>query len=361
MTNNSFSMKLIRNTALAGLCMVGLSSCNFFYDNLPECEPSAVQINFTYTVNLDHQDKFDESVHCVDLYIFKVTNDTKADGEHTTLVDTYHNPDRLNSGDVSVYRQLEPGVYKAVVYGGMNCSQSSFAFKQLFQDDDDISVEDLQVALEKNLYFDDTNETGDANEDGIDHSALELHDHFWGQSENFVVNETGSTPIVIDVMKNTNVIDIYIVDTEKNELEAHDYRMYILDDNNEMGSDNMLTTSGDIKYRPYIKENSVNPNDATWPAIQTSFYVSKLSVRRTPEFQVINKVLGDNDPIFTDGGLLNKLLGDLVGSTPEIKQDFLNRADKYTVTYVVDFKKRTWVSVTIEVDGWVTKYDNADY
>ena len=354
-------MKLIRNAVLASFGALALSSCHAFHDDLPECPKPMAEIKFTYTQNMDFEDQFKESVHCLDLYIFKVLDGTKAEGATTSLVKTYHNENRMADGTVSQTMELEPGNYQAVVYGGMNCSQSSFAFKNLFSENPSVSVEDLEVALQSQFYFDETDETGDPEEDGIDHSALELHNHFYGTG-NFTVTDMQTTPVVIDMMRNTNTINLYIVDKDAYDLEAHDYRMYIIDDNNEMGPDNLLIDSDDIVYRPYIKENTnVTYNNKNYPGIQTSFTVSKLSTRRSPKIAIINKSIGNEKPmLYTD--LLPLLLAikekDPVGKTLDT-QDYLNRENEWTITCEIDVAKNTWVSITIKVKDWEVRYDNA--
>lgn len=359
-------MNLIRNLAVGSIGVLALTSCNSLYDKLPECPPPGAHIAFTYTQNMDFQDYFAEQVHCLDLYVFKVNEGTKADYS-TTLYKTYHNENRMADGTVSVPMDLEPGKYQAVVYGGMNCSESSFAFTSLFNDDDNISIEELEVAMLTNYYFDDSPWTGDYDEDGIDHSALELHDHFYGKSDVFSVGDRDYTPVTIDVMKNTNVINFYIYDKDNYPLEAHDYRMYIIDDNNEMGPDNMLIDGDDIIYRPYIKENkSFIPAKKTsqYAGVQTSFSVSKLSTRRSPRFAIINKAIGEENPIFTDSDLRTKLLDAkdaYPGHENMADQEFLNRENNWDIYVEIDVTKNTWVSITIKVKDWEVRYDNINY
>ena len=362
---NSSRLNLIRNTALASVGLVLLSGCHAFKDDLPKCPEPMANISFSYTMNMDYQDYFASSVHCLDLYVFKVIDSEARDGNASTvLVEKRHqeNNDVIKTGNLSFNIPLVPGKYQAVVYGGMNCTESSFD-KIFAENDKNLSIDDLYVAMSTKFYYDNSPETGDPEEDGIDHSALELHDHFYGISNVFDVLEQTTTPIKIDMMKNTNIINFYIVDKDKYDLEAHDYRMYIIDDNNEMGPDNLLIDSDDIVYRPYIKENTVSPKDATCPAIQSSFSVSKLSTRRTPKFAVVNKVLGNDRPLLVMNDLLDKLLAakdSFPGASSMDDQEFLNRNDEWTIITEMDIAKQTWVSITVKVRDWEVRYDNIE-
>lgn len=365
-------MKLIRNTVLATVGGVLLTGCNAFKDDLPECQ---TVINFTYTMNMDFEDQFAQSVHCLDLYIFKVTEGTKAEGsKHTTLLPEFNtsidNNDLIKNGGFSVSLKLDEGEYQAVVYGGMACSEASFALTNLMNTDDDISVEDLAVALNKDLYFDGSDDTPNYDDD-IDRSNLELHNHFYGTTS-FTVNAQGNsnTPAVtVDLMRNTNTINLYVVDKDRYSLDAANYHFFILDDNNTMNHENMLTTSGEIAYRPYFKDNVTHDIEGStyfgWPAAKASFTVSKLSANRNPQIIICNK----NYNVLENGTkdllpILKKSMDqdDRTSNmdNPNSFQEYLNRQNEWSITAEIDVVKNTVLGITIKVRDWEVRIDNIE-
>lgn len=354
-------MKLIRNSVLASLGIMFLTGCHAFKDDLPNCPKPMAEIKFSYTMNMALEDRFAESVHCIDLYVFRVVDnanaETKADGKTTQFVAEYHedNNDVIRTGKLTVTMELAPGDYQAVVYGGMSCSQSSF--DKLFTENENLTVDDLQVALNTNYYFDDTDETGDPTDDDIDRSALELHDHFFGIAS-FSVYEQTTTPVTIDVMKNTNTIHVKLKNDDGSAIDPEEFRMYIVDDNNFLDSDNEIFETGAIAYRPYFKDFETPGELSTMKA---SFNVSKLHKENDPRLIVLSKTRIDKQ-LMIDQHLMSGILAakdafGTLGSQMD-DQEFLDRNDEWEFTFTIDTVKNTWLSLTIKVNDWEVRFDN---
>lgn len=349
-------MKLIRNAIMAALPLTILASCHAFKDDLPLCPAPMAEIKFTYTMNMDFDDKFADKVHCIDLYVFKVVENpaTKAGDVITKFVAEYHedNNDVIKTGQFSITMELEPGNYQAVVYGGMSCSQASF--DKLFKEDENLTIEDLEVALNSSYYFDNSDATGDPTGD-IDRSALELHDHFFGTTS-FSVEDQQTTPVTIDLMKNTNTIHVKLINDDDSVINPEDFNMYIVDDNNNLDADNEIMESGAIAYRPFFKDYA-DPADHS--VALASFNVSKLKKENDPRLIVLDKNRTDNS-LLIDEHLMNGILAakDAFNAAGMDDQEFLDRNDEWEFIFRIDTVKNAWISVTIKVRDWEVRFDN---
>lgn len=343
------------------LSALSLGSCNLLYDDLqpcPEKEVPRAQINFTFTQNMEFEDQFADKVHCIDLYIFKhggtivYQHHQESDNESTRSVDNMHT------------LELEPGFYDAVVYGGMFCTQSSFQL--VYTGDNDLTLNDLEVALDKSYYFDASEETGDPSDHLEDHSTLEIHDHFYGIKENFLVEEEGDTSITIDLERNTNRINVKLFYADNSAIDVNDYRLYIIDDNNSFDTNNDLTESGLIAYRPYSKTNLTENGK---PMAEADFTVSKLYKnnkdqfgRITPELVVVDKNTGEYVVDYED--LMPYLLAAkdaYSNATGMSDEEFLRRNYEWNIEVKLGVTKNTWLSIIIKVDDWEVRFDNIEF
>lgn len=342
----------IRNAILLGLTACCLSSCSLFKEELAECpvtELPKVNISFSYTMNMDGRDKFPESVHCLDVYVFK------KDGE-IVYYNFEEDNEKIKGGDLSYDLSLQPGEYEAVVYGGMNCTASSF--DKIFSEEEGLTADILEVELNSSYYTDE--DSGYPEDDDIDFESLELHDHFYGNAE-FDVKEEENDPVVVDLYKNTNTINIYLVNEDSSDISVEDFRYYIIDDNNSFNNLNNLNETGTIIYRPYLKQDVITPGTENIPAAEASFKVSKLSIRRQPSLVVINNEKGNQSPIIDHLPLLDKILAakEAYPSASNMDdQEFLYREDTWDIICTLDTVKNTWLSLIVRVGDWVVRYDN---
>lgn len=345
----------------AGVMM--LSSCDSLYDKLqpcPEVEPPMARINLTFTQNMEFEDLFGDQVHCIDLYLFN---------HGGNLVYEHHQESETKSTrsvDNQISLSLEPGYYDIMVYGGMFCTQSSF--KMAYDINEDIRIKDLEVTLDQSFYFDDSDDTGDATEHIDDHSVLEMHDYFFGSQENFYVDESGLTTLTIDLERNTNRINVKLYNSDNSNIDVNDYRLYIIDDNNTFNSQNELTESGLIAYRPYSKENIEEDNI---PKASSSFTVSKLYKNDsyqfgeiTPQLVVIDKEIGEESPVVDHQDLMPYLLAakDAYSNGTSMTDDeFLRRNYEWTIELVIDKENNSWISLTVKIDDWEVRFNNAEF
>lgn len=357
--------KLIRSVFLAPLAVVLLTGCNSLYDKLQPCPPEKeapmTQITLTFTQNMEFEDQFDGKVHCIDLYLFAHGGRLVYE-HHQESEDT----ESTRAVDNTVTLELEPGYYDAVVYGGMFCTQSSF---QLAYDvDKEIKLQDLEVALDKSFYFDNSEETGDPSEHIDDHSVLQMHDYFFGSKLNFYVGEEGLSSFTIDLERNTNLINVALYNSDNSAIDVNDYRLYIIDDNNTFNSSNDLTESGLIAYRPFSKEN-IEENGI--PKATSSFTVSKLYKNSTdkfgdisPQLVVIDKEKGETEPVVDHEDLMPFLLAakDAYSQASGMSDDeFLRRNYEWNIEIKLDVEKSTWMSVIIRVNDWEVRFDNIEF
>lgn len=280
MIQKPYKMKLIRNVALAALGVFALTSCDAFKDDLGTC-PKA-QINLTFTWNMNFIDKFQDDVHCIDVYVFQITG-TKAVNDYQTKFFTYAelSENEIKSGvsSVDLNQNLKPGEtisegrYIAVIHGGNNCSLSSF--DKGFDLNENLTLSDLSLHLNES-YYDNPNLTEDQRKE------LEIHDSFFGIQE-FTVSNGSTTVTTIDLKRNTNKIHVNMVYKDQSLFtDFTDYDLEITDDNNDLLNDNTVEPTGVVTYRPFSK--TVSADKKTHSSI---FSVSRLVNDVNPNLPVL--------------------------------------------------------------------------
>lgn len=321
--NNKF--KLVRNIALASVGLMSLASCDAFKDDLPTCPKAQMQMTFTW--NMDFIDRFQDDVHCIDVYIFNVVG-TKVGENYETKFFTYAelNEDQIKAGNNSVdlNAHLKPGEtlaegkYIAVIYGGNNCSLTSF--DKTFTVDENLTLHDLSLHLNESKY-DNPNLTE------AERGELELHDSFFGIQE-FEVKANQLTNTVVDLKRNTNKIHVnmYYKDQVTAFNDINDYSLEIVDDNNDLLFNNRVDETGEVTYRPFEK-SLVNSNKNH----NSTFSLSRLVIdgnENLPELRIANnnpKTKADGEPQYiqlTEDGSPWKLIDHIKQS--DRYKDFLN-------------------------------------
>lgn len=319
-------MRLIRNVAAASIGILAMSSCTSFNDNLQPCpDPTpdpvptkqAAELTFVYDYNMDYKDYFDVQVHCIDLYLFD---------ENGNKVTSYHDSDKDNGGNYSVPIDLYPGDYTVVVYGGTACKDASF--EKLFEDNDNLKLTDLKVDMKKS-YFYMKDESTDApgslystlSEE--EHNSLRLHRLFYGQSK-FKIEDTKAAVAIdpIPLQRNTNIIKVSISNKNGNTILKDDYHLLIADDNNTYNYKNELEKTGEIYYRPYVKDDNTSDNE-----MSAEFTISRLVTSNNPLLVITD---ANSQKVVPDVNIKKKILESNTTSLPE--QEYLDRENSWLIT-----------------------------
>lgn len=361
MISNYDRMRLIRNGVLTALCALSMVSCSMFHDNLPPCpEKPATVLTFSYKYNLLNADAFASQVHCVDVYVF--------DEEGKFVIDHHEeNNDLIKTGTFSVSLQLEPGGYQAIVYGGTACSEASF--EKLFEVNPSLTIEDLEVAMKNSFYYDESEDTGNLDDDlddpdnDLDRANLKLHDYFFGTTSFRVSEDMGSgvQPVEVPMMRNTNTIQVSLQNISGEPIDVSDFHFTISDDNNTFDNGNNLTTSGEISYRPFSKINKstglTEDGENVINVAVAHFTVSRIVIDKptTPMLKVDNAE-GENVinlPIVNYMMLFkNEYYSDMDD------QEYLDRENNWKFIFFLDDSKGgSWITTRIVVNDWEVRED----
>ena len=351
------------------LFILFISSCSDINDELAPCpEPSSIEMHFEYTYNMIGGDAFSRKVHCLSIYIFDEKGIFKRE---------YHIPENagISENDFSIDISIEPGKYKCVAYGGMECPDASFSHLNSFIEDA-TSIKEIQVEL---------------NEECISHDSeitlRNLHDHFYGSS-GFSVPENGKVAVTVPMMCNTNSLHIALQHVSGSIIDVNDFDFEITDDNNTFNAYNELISTGEITYHPWKMENhsilptsnsiiseegsinvareeEENGKDGFYTAT-ASFKVSRIVPSGTAKtsqtrLTVIRK--NDGQKILSlplvDYMLLFK---DHINSRDNLTdQEYLDRENNWQFVFFLDDTTDSWINSHIIINDWVVRFNNQKY
>lgn len=350
-------MKLIRNLAVCSLSLMAMSSCTMFNDNLSPCPDPVTELSFKYDYNMDMTDKFADEVHCLDLYLFD---------ESGKIVTTHHEEsnDAIKNKGFKISKNLLPGKYTAVVFGGTSCQDASFDKK--FSENENLTVTDLKVDM-KNAYYYVYDQSTAYNTGGLyselteaEHRNLELHNLYYGSAV-FEVPEDEDVTVVppINMQRDTNTILVNIINENGKALNRNDCHLILKDDNNTFDYKNDLQQTGIIYYRPYLKNDQDKLN-----ALNAQFTISRLISANKP--QLILKASDDieADKVKPGENIENHaLIVDVLAKIREYKekqeetvksmpeQEYLDRENKWLIEITIP-DDASWLDAKVEVKNW---------
>ena len=111
-------------TAFIAVQAITFASCNsVFYDDLEPCD-EGLRLRFVYDYNMEFANAFPSQVDCLTLLVYD------KDGKYLAT-QTVTDPELLSDEDWRMTLDLTPGTYQLMAYGGMACSETSFAFDPL--------------------------------------------------------------------------------------------------------------------------------------------------------------------------------------------------------------------------------------
>ena len=224
-----------RNATGFAICMALLpllASCGLVREDLEPCPDPQLELRFVYTYNMERANAFPSQVDCLTVYFFN---------EEDKLVKTEFITDRslLSDEEWRMRPELEPGKYRVVAYGGMECENASFYRVGNFPEGSHFT--NLRVQMDPNCL--------------TDPEKFRLHNHYYGSVE-FTMDDREDTKVTVPMMRNTNSIQIALQNEYTNQpIDHKDFTFEITDDNNDFNHDNSLNPTGEILYQPWKKEN----------------------------------------------------------------------------------------------------------
>lgn len=315
-----------------------LSGCDRLRENLPECE-HGLRLRFTYTWNMEFANAFPSQVDCLTVYVY--------DGENRLVEKREETSDVLADEDYRMGIDLPDGHYTILVYGGMECDESSFHHN--ITPERNSLITDLETELDADLL---THPEG-----------TRLHNLFYGKKEVTVTSETNRyVEETIDLMRDTNNLRIMLQHVDGTPVNDKDFNFYLKDNNTIMAWDNSLLPSPEVTYYPWTRgtlEVGTNPADGSDVTMAYSeFSFCRLVTAKNPTLLITT---ADESSNVVDIPLLNYLIAsksDQYRNMPN--QEYLDRQHDWNMTFFLDSGLR-WVYVEIEVNNWVVRINNFEF
>ncbi len=327
-----------------------LSSCDsMIYDDEGDCSVN-YQVRFNDDMNLKFSDAFNEEVNSVTLYAF--------DEDGTLVWSNAESGDALHPSGTQYamsINALKPGNYHLIAWAGL-------------KDNNAFSVPDMTPGVSKMTDLTCTmKRTRDT--ENIYISDLNLDPVFYGATDITIpeTNEPGTHTFTVDLIKDTNGVNVVLQQVDGEALNPDDYDFVIETDNAHLNYDNSLMTGEEpFLYNPWEQESgdaslginaTYSGEDEVYSA--NSAVVAHLSISRLvqqtnwrtftrPTLTVYNH--GTNEVILSVPIIDYALL--VRGYYPQITtaQEYLDRQDDYNMTFFL--RHGRWLSSVIVINAW---------
>lgn len=302
-------------------------------EDLHEC-PNEYELKLVFDRNMLFADAFASQVKSVDIKVFDSTTGTEV-FHHT------ENGDALGTEGYKVTLPLPPGTYNILCWGGMD-EGDSFVYANpaaeilehhdvRLDTDNDISLErlnNLYHGLLKDVTFVDNNDTG----------------------------SMSPQTATIYLTKDTNRINVTLHNLDGTEMSQSDFIFTISSHNAKMEYDNTLNTTREVTYYPWsvspISSDTGEPGDFVQSALAAEFSTGRLTENSDSRLEVLR--VSDGERIISVPLERNLLLYKGEFHSSMTNQEYLDRQDDYTITFILD-KNNNWnKAAMIQINNWST-------
>lgn len=318
--------------AAAGFMAFALTSCDssFVFEDLRPCVPE-YRVRLSYTYNMAFEERASQ-IEAAEVYAFdkegKLVTVSKAD--YQTLKDN----DWTLPLDIERFQD-----YDLFVWGGLT-SESPF-----FLDGSRAvtSQEDLACHL-----------ATDSDEEYPNYSDRKFPGLFHGISSVSYTVEDGVEERTVEMIKNTNDINVLIQKETGEPVEEGYYVVEITDANGDMDHFNSVSGS-EIQYRHHsytagdfqIPDGNGGKEETYAASGQWEFSVARLMENSDARIKIR---LGDSNITIVDEKLIDLLLAHKPSSMS--KQEYLDRQDSYYLTFRLRVEE-DWLHVSVYVNDWL--------
>lgn len=330
--------------AIAIVAMAMLASCSAIQkmENETEC-PVGYYVRFKYDWNLKYADAFAHEVKTVTVYAFDPTG--------VFVAQKTENGERLSDDNYSMKLDVEPGEYHLIAWAGMD--GESFTTPVLTPGQSTLA--DLTVKMHR---LDDNTVYGNNAE-----HPRKLTPLWYGELENAYGNFEFYKSEQISLVKNTNTIRVILQEMSGNNINPEMFEFSIVEDNGWMNYNNALLADDVLTYLPYYTAGgSIINGEETKAEGDISVAIAELSTGRliaekNPRLRILNKETGKSvlNISLTEFLLMTKQSGHKMSD-----QEYLDRQDEASLTFILD-KNLSWVSVNIQINEWIVRYENANF
>lgn len=344
----SFIQSLAQSKAvrIGALCVLTFlaTGCDMVNEDLAEC-PTALTLRYVFDYNMERANAFHSQVDCVTLYILDSEGNLIDKLEETSSV--------LSDESYRVNLDLEPGTYSFVAVGGSACEKTSFHITHP-QHGEHRNVLNMQLPLDENRESD-----------------AKLHDLFFGEVSNVVVERYKNTQVTLPMIKDTNSLQVMLQELNSPFIvDVDDYEFHIEADNDFLGPDNEPVSTGGMTYRPHTLENKMAGyavtsgnylyTDENTPVqvASTEFHLSRLMTQNADKtFLVVTSkekgAVNIRVPLI-DYLAMSRHSGH---SWIQSDQEYLDRQSTWNLMFFLQSGR--WVETTVAVNDWIVRFNHA--
>lgn len=316
----------------AAVLVTGLAtSC--ITEDFHEC-PNSYELEFVYDRNMLSADAFASMVKSVDVKVF----------DSATGREVYRHTEEGAALAAEGYRislPLDPGTYDILCWGSM-AEGTSFGYASSRPE----SLTDNGVVLDTD------NSTSSVRLNNLFHgllTAVPFPDN----------NDTGTSDVhtfTLHLTKDTNRVNIILHNLDGTVINENGFTFELLSNNGEMAFDNSLKTTQTVKYTPWhingIVSESIDSRAAVQTAVSAEFSLARLCSQSKSRLNVYRN--SDGERIISVPLEANLLLykGEFHASMSD--DEYLNRQDDYTITFILDRNNNWDAAAMIYINRWAT-------
>ncbi|MDE7026738.1 MAG: FimB/Mfa2 family fimbrial subunit [Duncaniella freteri] len=332
-------IKSIICTAIAAVQGIAFTACDsIIYNDLEPC-PEGLRLRFVYDYNMEFANAFYSQVDCLTLHVYD------KDGNYVaTRTETAR--DLLSDENWRMTLDLPAGEYNLIAYGGMACTQSSFAYSTV--PSTGTKMQDINVFLKP--------------ESITQPNGTKLHDLFYGNL-NITIPEASDdyTEATVEMMKDTNNLRIVLQHLSGRPVNHEDFTYTLTADNTRLDHANDVVSTGITTYNPWATGNvlaGINGFDgsdvqAAYAEFSTSRFIHgaepRLTICRASDGRQVVSI-----------PLVNYLLMLKSQEFADMEsQEFLDRESRWKMVFFLD-EGNTWINTQIVINDWVVRINDTE-
>ncbi len=331
--------------AVMTLITVGFAftSCSTIFDYEGDCSYT-YHVKFQYDKNILYADAFAGNVTYVSLYAF----DTETGLLAFTATES---GDALKAEDYTMQLDLDSGTYDLLAWCGSAVADNKVIVPEV--EVGKTRIEEVDCVIDRIM--------------GSGHTAClteDLGQLYHGKGQVTFTEEPGKQVNVLNLTKNTNNIQIILQHLSGEAVDPAQFQISIHDNNGSMKYDNTLNGVDSLTYHPWYVA-AVDGGVSTETDIKYHAPLATRADKATAAIaeMTIGRLYVENNPILhiynvdTKKTVLSIPLKDYAlmikghynGSMTD--QDFLDREDKFALTFFLD-ELGNWVSATVIINSW---------
>ena len=349
--NISKHIKKLGSALMAALIAgFAFTSCSTIFDYEGDCS-FTYHVKFKYDKNMLYADAFSGNVSYVSLYAFYA--------ETGLLVYTAtQSGDALKAEDYTMPLEVTPGTYDLLAWCGSAVADNKVIVPEV--EIGKTTIEEVDCVIDRMM--------------GSGHTSCLVDDMgqlYHGKTRVTLTDDEGKHIEVLSLTKNTNNIQVILQHLSGEAVDPAQFQISIHDNNGSMNHDNTLNGVDSLTYHPWYVA-AVEGGVSTETDIKYHAPLATRADKATAAIaeMTIGRLYVENDPILhiynvdTKKTVLKIPLKDYAlmikghYNRSMSDQDFLDREDKFALTFFLD-ELGNWVSATVIINSWHLVLNNA--